>query len=175
MGEIPSVLPDLFSLSFLSTPTMLPTDSSNPDRDLTVLTFQVGQHRCALSTERVAEILLLAALDRPKGMPRAYEGYLNLSGVRIPVVRLDRLLQVPDIPLLLSTPMIVLKGLSSPIALLAEKMVGVRRVSTTALSPVSAGKEFNECIQAVFQDGEVTTALLSDRIGEIAQEARMAA
>ena len=53
--------------------------------------FRVGSHQCALRLEAAQEVVPMALLSRPPGLPPLMEGLLNLRGTLVPVVRSDRL------------------------------------------------------------------------------------
>src|SRR3546814_1839748 len=67
-------------------------------------------------------------LTRPPGIPSLVEGFLNLAGFVIPVLRIDRLFGEPDIAFDPYLCVIVLKNASSPLSLLVEGVDTVIRL-----------------------------------------------
>ncbi len=63
---------------------------------LRLFTFELGEMLCALPLEDIQEIVPIAELSRPPGLPTILEGFLNLGGVAIPVVAIKRLFQMGD-------------------------------------------------------------------------------
>ena len=111
------------------------------------LVFIVGGQRCALPIESVREILPMASLSRLPAMPHSVEGVLNVGGELHAVLRLDRLFGLPENPLALFTPLIVLSRQECPLALLVEKVERLLNVSTNAVLPIR-NQSFNECVAA---------------------------
>ncbi len=70
----------------------------------------------------------MPALARPPGLPAILEGILNLGGVAIPVVKLDRLFGLPERVAGLYTPIIVLRS-QNPLALLVDKVSEILTVA----------------------------------------------
>jgi len=108
----------------------------------------------------------MAQLARPPGLPSALEGILNLAGAAVPVVRLDRLLQLPEQPLGLYSMLIVLQGVSAgQVALLVDRVSGVLSLPESALLPVRDEDSFNACAVAVASvSGQVIHLLSPTRI-----------
>src|ERR1700719_3899536 len=96
---------------------------SNPQahtRDL--LIFQSSGLNCAFPLEAVREIVPMATLSTPPGLPSGLAGFLDLRGTAIPIVRLDRLFNLAEQLPGLHTPMIVLHRVLGPIGLLVESV-----------------------------------------------------
>ena len=107
----------------------------------------------------------MAQLARPPGLPALLEGFLNLRGEAVPVVRLRRLFGLPEASPGLYTPMVVLKGREGPLALLVDEVSGVLSASEEAGLPVQEGHAFNDCVEAeVVLDGRAVHLLSTDRL-----------
>ena len=91
-----------------------------PEQDLHVAAFELAGRTCAIPSANVREVLFMPALARPPGLPAILEGILNLGGVAVPVVKLDRLFGLPERVAGLYTPIIVLRS-QNPLALLVDK------------------------------------------------------
>jgi len=114
-----------------------------------IVVFQVAGLACALRLESVAEIVPMAALFSPPSRPALIEGFLNLGGAAIPVVRLDRLFGLPEREVELYTPMIVIKSKSGPLALWVERVLDVRVIDASSILAVEPRHSFNGCVKAV--------------------------
>jgi purine-binding chemotaxis protein CheW len=119
----------------------------NPQRFLVV--FQLAGQHVALPLESVQRIVPMAQLGRPPGLPSALEGILNLGGTAVPVVRLDRLLQLPAHSPGLYSMLIVLKGdADGRIAVLVDRVNEILSLPESALLPVAGTGSFNSCAEA---------------------------
>jgi purine-binding chemotaxis protein CheW len=120
----------------------------------------------ALPLENIERIAPMAQLARPPALPSSLEGILNLGGVAVPVLRLDRLLQLPAQPPGLYSMLIVLKGISEGrMALLVDRVSEIVSVPETALLPVGKDASFNACAEAAAHvQGEIVHILSPSRI-----------
>jgi purine-binding chemotaxis protein CheW len=128
-----------------------------------LVVFQLAGNHTALPLESVDRIEPMAALARPPGLPAPLEGVLNAGGTAVPVLRLDRLLQLPERqqPGLYSM-LIILKEVSeAKIAILADRVSEVVSVPASALLPVGDEDCFNSCAQAILLLGDRRVHLLS--------------
>ena len=84
----------------------------------------------------------------------------------VPVLRLDRLLQLPEQPLGLYSMLILLKGVAKcPIAILVDRISEILLVSESALLPAGQENSFNACAEAVVPvRGQVVHLLSATRI-----------
>jgi purine-binding chemotaxis protein CheW len=128
--------------------------------------FHLAGQLAAVPLENVERIALMSQLARPPGMPAPLEGILNLAGTATPVVRLDRLLQLPVRRPGLYSMLIVLKGVSAGwIALLVDRVSEILSVPGSALLPVRDEDSFNACTEAtVSVRGEIVHLLSPTRI-----------
>ena len=60
------------------------------------LIFHSSGLDCAFPLETVREIVPMARLSCPPGLPTGLVGFLDLRGTAIPIVRLDRLFDLPE-------------------------------------------------------------------------------
>jgi len=87
-----------------------------------LLMFHVGGQFSALPLECVERIEPMAQLAHPPGTPSPVEGILNLGGRAVAVLRLDRLLQLPERLPGLYSMLILLKDVSDArVALLVDR------------------------------------------------------
>jgi purine-binding chemotaxis protein CheW len=116
--------------------------------EITVLIFQVGENACAIRIDAVQELVPMCMLSRAPGQPPLVEGFLNLRGTAVPVLRMNRLFDLPAAPPGLHSPLIVLRGNPFPTALLVDRVSDVVRAQQ--LAPVGGNVTFNDCAEAEF-------------------------
>jgi purine-binding chemotaxis protein CheW len=87
-------------------------------------------------------------LGRPPGLPSLLEGFLDLRGTAVPVLRIDRLFDLPLHSPGLYTPLVILRGGDYPIGLLADRVTGVFSAPAEAFLPVQEKHCFNDCTEA---------------------------
>jgi purine-binding chemotaxis protein CheW len=135
-----------------------------PDRALVV--FHFGGKLGALPLESVEKVAPMAELARPPGLPAALEGILNLGGAAVPVLRLDRLLQLPERPPALYSMLVVLKsGPNGQVALLVDRVNEILYLPDDALLPVGEQDCFNACVEGTIRmRGKVVHVLSTTRI-----------
>ncbi len=148
-----------------------------PELHRTLLVFRIGSYTAALSLDSVSQVVPMASLGRPPGLPSALEGVVNLAGVAVPVLRLDRLLGIDPQPPELYSMLIVLKPASfsttesnnrgtgfslwSPTAILTNRVTGLLTGSEKDLLPVPPEDSFNACAESIIQTNGTTTYVLS--------------
>lgn len=113
-----------------------------------LLLFGLAGRRCALPAGAVREIVHMAELTRPPGMPSALDGVLMMGRQAVPVLRLDRLFGFPETPAALYTPIVLLNG-RDPLGLLVDSVETVRTVPDEAVGRTAAEETFNGCAEAV--------------------------
>jgi purine-binding chemotaxis protein CheW len=129
---------------------------SSEARPQNLLIFNLCGMNCAFPLEAVREIVPMATLSSPPGMPSGLAGFLDLRGTAIPIVRLDRLFNLPEQLPGLHTPMIVLHGVLGPIGILVESVRGIVPVPSSQLLEIPADRTFHGCATAGLQlDGDL--------------------
>jgi len=89
-------------------------------------------------------------------MPPVLAGFLDLRGTAIPIVRMDRLLDLPEQAAGLHTPMIVLRGALSPIGILVDSVRGIVTVTSAQMLDMPEDGTFQGCATAALElDGDV--------------------
>jgi purine-binding chemotaxis protein CheW len=126
-----------------------------------LVVFHLAGQAYALPLKELQEIIPMARLASPHGLPGVVAGFLNLAGEAIPVLRLDRLFQVPDQSLGMYTPLLVLRHPDYQIALLVEKVSEIITVPHEAVLPVRENHSFNDCVDGIITAGERVVLLLS--------------
>jgi purine-binding chemotaxis protein CheW len=131
----------------------------------TLLVFQVGRQACALPIEDVEELVPLPLLVQPPGLPSVLEGFFDLRGTAVPVLRLDRLFELPPQPPGLYTPLVVVRGDPGPLALMVDAADAVVAVPAEEFLPVREKNCFNDCAEAeVMAGGRLTHLLCRERL-----------
>ena len=131
-----------------------------------LLIFHLSGLDCAFPLEDVMEVVPMARLSAPPGIPAALAGFLDLRGTAVPILRLDRLFGLPEQHPGLHTPMVVLRGLLGPMGLIVDSVRGVVPMPATILD-IPDDRTFQGCAPAVVKlDGDLIhllspTALLS--------------
>jgi purine-binding chemotaxis protein CheW len=129
------------------------------------LVFHLPGTICALPIDGIQEVVALPALSRPPSLPSVLEGFLNLGGNAVPVLRLDRLFGLEEVGPGLYTPLLVLHQPEDQIALLVESVQGIVPVQPADVRLVNGGDSFNDCVE-----GEIT---LGDRVVHLLSSERL--
>jgi len=129
----------------------------------TFVVFAVADLTCALAREEVRRILPLPALDRPPGAPSLLEGILDLAGVAVAVLRLDRLFGLPDSPPDPYQHLVLLTEAEPPLALLVDRVVDVVRLPQAGWIELDEAETFNGCVTGRLTLGERSVSLVDVR------------
>jgi purine-binding chemotaxis protein CheW len=137
-----------------------------PESQRALLVFHLAGQLSALPLESVESIAPMAQLARPPGLPSSLEGILNLAGKAVPVLRLDRLLQLPEQRAGLYSMLILVRDVSDGrSALLVDRVSEILTVPESALLAVDKEHTFNGCTEAeVSIRGQVIHLLYPSRI-----------
>jgi purine-binding chemotaxis protein CheW len=125
-----------------------------------LLIFKAGGVDCAFPLEAVQEVVPMATLFSPPGLPSGLAGFLNLRGTAVPIIRLDRLFELPARQPGLHTPMIVLRGDASgsnnfPTGVLVESVHAIVPMPSGRLLDIPEGGTFRGCATAALEvDGK---------------------
>jgi purine-binding chemotaxis protein CheW len=133
-----------------------------PERHRGLLVFHLAGQIAAFPRESVERVTPMAELAHPPGLPSVLEGVLNLSGTAVPVLRIDRLLQLPPQHPGLYSMLIILRDASeNRIAVLADRVSGILTVPAEELLPIGKEGSFNGCSEATVRAGEEIIHVLS--------------
>jgi purine-binding chemotaxis protein CheW len=140
-------------------PISLPTSET---QDL--LIFHSSGLDCAFPLAAVQEIVPMATLYSSPGLPSGLAGFLDLRGTSIPIIRMDRLFELPEQRPGLHTPMIVLRGVpgqgSGPIGVAVDSVRAIVPAPSSWLLAIPPDRTFGGCTTAVFQlDGDLISLL----------------
>lgn len=112
------------------------------------LVFEVGSELCGLPVPSVQEILALPWLSRPPGLPPLMEGFVNLGGMAVPVLRASRLFGLADVLCNPYTPLVILRGGKGLLGLLVERIRDVRPIAEATPAPIEERHSLNGCTAA---------------------------
>ena len=139
-----------------------------------VLTFRVGELQAGIRADQVQEIVPIAATAKLPGQPSILEGFLNLRGDILPVVRVAALFDVPcsigDY-----SPVIIVRIHGARLGLLAEAVESVVTVNSSDLRPVPSNFALNGCAESAFTDEQHDCILIDcDRLLLVEETRRIA-
>jgi purine-binding chemotaxis protein CheW len=137
-------------------PISLPTSETQ-----NLLIFHSSGLDCAFPLVAVREIVPMATLYCPPGLPSGLAGFLDLRGTAVPIIRMDRLFDLPEQRPGLHTPMIVLRGVLRPIGIAVDSVRAIASAPSTWLVAAPPGLTFGGCTIGVFQLDEDLVSLLS--------------
>jgi len=128
--------------------------------------FRLGGELLAVDASAVQEIALMARLSIPSGLPAVIAGFLNLAQRPIPVIRLHRLLGLPEPALGLYTHILILyAGEGTSVGWIIDQVTTIVHVHRGELMPVPEGHCFKDCAKAVFTNNGASVCLLApDRV-----------
>lgn len=135
-----------------------------PAKQRVLLVFHLSDRIAAIPVESVERITPMAELARPPGLPSVLEGILNLSGAGIPVLRLDRLFDLPPQSLGLYSMLVILRG-ASRMAILADRVSQILPVPAGELLAINKADSLNACAEGA--------VLVRDEIVPVLSPARM--
>jgi purine-binding chemotaxis protein CheW len=137
-----------------------------PHSSRVLLIFQLADRFAALPLEDVERIAPMAELACPPGLPSALEGVLNLAGVAIPVLRLNRLFDLPTQQVGLYSMLVILRApLEDRLAILVDRVSEILPVPEDAFLPIDQEDSFNGCAEGA--------VAVRDRIIHVLSPARM--
>ena len=136
-----------------------------PEKPQSLLIFHSSGLGCAFPLEAVLEIVPIAQLSTPPGLPSMLAGFLDRSGAAIPILLLDKLFNLPEQPRGFNTPFIILRGVDSPVGFLVGAVRQIFSATAASFLPLPAGRLFHDCAMATVEvDGDVFHVLSPERI-----------
>jgi purine-binding chemotaxis protein CheW len=142
----------------------------------TFIVFRLEDRLAAFPSEAVERITPVAELLLPPGLPAALEGVLNLAGLAVPVLRLEKLfrLRVPEIGLYSMLIVLRLAG-SDRLAVLVDRVTEILQVPENSPRPLDRDDFFNGCAEAMVSSGGDAIYVLSSSRIVLAKERDMLA
>jgi purine-binding chemotaxis protein CheW len=135
-----------------------------------VCVFELGQHTFGLRLESVGEIVPMAALSRPPSIPSILEGFLNLRGTAVPVVRIAELLGLPPVQPGLYTPLVIARADTLSVALLVDRVTAILLLPPDALIRIPQQDAFGGCVEGRAMENGASIYLLSEKRLLLAKE-----
>jgi purine-binding chemotaxis protein CheW len=130
-----------------------------------LLIFNSNGMDCALPLEAVLEIIPMATLSSPPGMPSAVTGFLDLRGVAVPILRLDSLFDLPEQRAGLYTPLIILGRPAPRFGLLVNSVQQIVPAIPDSFLSLPDNRVFGNCVTATIEvNGRILPLLSADRI-----------
>lgn len=123
--------------------------------------FRLSGTRLALPADCIAEIVLEPRLVRPPTAPPVVAGVMVLRGCLVPVIRLERLLELPKPANLPFRPLLVLsRPPPAPWAVLVERVEEILGPEFVRLPP-PADLAFDDCVSALLATPEGAVPVLA--------------
>ena len=113
---------------------------------LRVCLFELGGEKFCIRLESISEIVAMAALSRPPSVPSVLDGFLNLGGAALPVLRTARLLGCPDEGPQLHTPLLVVRAGAQLVVLRVSRVLALASVEGAVVA-LDAANTFNGCVE----------------------------
>lgn len=109
----------------------LQTDFENPLDQRSLVAFLLGKQTYALPIEPIAQIIEMVTITAIPQVDGAVEGVINVRGKAVPVVKMHRQLDLPDAPLELHTPIILVIRNGQMVGLIVDEVIDVLKVSAS--------------------------------------------
>jgi chemotaxis signal transduction protein len=104
----------------------------------------------------------MAELVQPPGMPPVLAGVLNLAGLAVPAVRLDRLFKLPPQQVGLYSMLVILRDSEERLtAILVDRVRQILTIPKNALLPINGEDCFHACSEATVVVNEEIVCVLS--------------
>jgi purine-binding chemotaxis protein CheW len=144
-------------------------------RSQAFLIFHFSGLNCAFPLQAVREIVPMATLSCPPGLPSGLAGFLDLRGTAIPILRLDRLFNLAQQNPGLHTPMIVLHGALGPIGILVNYVRGIVEVPSAQLLNIPQDGTFRGCATAALPiEGDLISVLSPNALLSVSESCLLA-
>jgi chemotaxis signal transduction protein len=132
------------------------------------IAFTVSGRSLALPVADVRRAVPLPRLAAPAGAPAFLEGFFNLHGSEVAVLRADLLLDLGEEQLGVYSPLLLLAGDDPLMALHVGRITGIAKAAD--VKPVGKDETFNSAVVGRFDHGGQSTYLLSARQILLAEE-----
>jgi purine-binding chemotaxis protein CheW len=131
------------------------------DKQHNLATFAVAERQYAVPAACIEQIVPLPEVACPPDAPPLLLGFVDLAGESVPAIRLHRLFQLPETPLGLWTPLIIVRDEGRRLALLVDRVNQVVRLDAEAVLALPAGHGLSDCVQGVWRSAGGPVLLLS--------------
>jgi len=136
--------------------------NSAVDGRMMLAIFHLGGEALAVDSSTVQEIALMARLSKPNGLPSLIAGFLNLAQQAIPIIRLDRLLRLPEPKFELYTQILVLHDdAGASMGWIVDRVAQIAPVRLDEVLPVPENHCFGDCARGVFVRNDSSVSILA--------------
>lgn len=111
-----------------------------------IVQFTVSGTCFALKVEDTQEVVHMAELLTPPGLPSFLSGFITIEGQAIPVVSLAVLMGSSAQSIGIYTPLVILKNKKTPMAFIVEAILNIEPVDQDHLYPLEDETIFNQCV-----------------------------
>jgi len=131
-----------------------------------VVLFRLGSELLAVEACAVQEITLMARLSTPSGLPSVLAGFLHVADRPIPIIRLHRLLDLPEPVRGLYTQILILRDQDgSAYGWIVDRVAQVVTVRQAEIMAVPENHCFKDGTKGVFTFNDTHVSLLApDRV-----------
>lgn len=137
--------------------------------------FEISGSSFAVPAAAIAEVLPVAELATPPGLPPVVLGFLDLADTIVPVLHAARLLDLADRQPGLDAHLLLLRGGSARVALLVDRVTAVRPTDANDWRPVAEDATFRGCVVAELAGlGRPVHGLSLERLISAAERAQVA-
>ena len=126
-----------------------------------LVVFHAGGQDFALPAREVAEVVLRPATIQVGPQPNWIDGFFSVDGRTLALLRLDRLLHLPEDADDLYSHVLLLR--EHAMALQVARVIEVTKIRTDQLKPLPQGHTFNRAVAARVDRRSGPVALLSGR------------
>jgi purine-binding chemotaxis protein CheW len=140
---------------------------------LILTVFHLDGNGFAVEASAVREITFMAQLSTPVGLPPMIAGFLNLAQCPIPVIRLRRLLGLPEsTPGLYSQILILRDGDAPPVGWIVDGVTQIIPLRREEILPVPANHCFRDCATGIWTANGNSISILAPSRVLLEQERR---
>ncbi len=101
------------------------------------MTFRLGTQTYALPIEPIVQIVEMVAITPIPQVDEAVEGVINVRGEAVPVVNLRRHFNLPEVPLQLRTPIILVRIGERTVGLIVDEVIDVLSLSADQIARIA--------------------------------------
>lgn len=102
-----------------------------------IVTFRLDRHTYALPIEPVERIVEMVAMTPVPQLEDWVEGIINVHGTAVAVVKLRRHLGLPDAPVQLDTPIVLIRVGGLTVGLIVDEVLDVHELSAEQIAPLT--------------------------------------
>lgn len=112
--------------------------------------FRHSSSLLAMDRRRVKEIVFLPELSSPPGMPKFLGGLIDVRGSLVPLLRLERLFDLPPVKLHLYSPVVIGEIGGQMLGIAGDEVIGLRDPTAGRVETMAPHAVFNDCVTGRF-------------------------